>query len=140
MEHTKARTLFGEIENSNDPQKIQEYFGQLYKDLTSHVEAEEQVVYPAVRSYYEGTQMLYDEQAEQKRMLDEIKAMSPASAEFKDKVRQLKDAVLHHVREEENDMFPKIRDNFSREQEEQMATEFKNAKSQIQDRLAAAAR
>jgi len=140
MEHTKTRTLFGEIENSNDPQKIQEYFGQLYKDLTSHAEAEEQVVYPAVRSYYEGTQMLYDEQAQMKQKLDEIKAISPSTAEFKDKVRQLKEAVLHHVREEENDMFPKIRDNFSREQEEQMATEFKNAKSQIQDRLAAAAR
>jgi hemerythrin superfamily protein len=137
MEHTKARTLFGEIENSNDPQKIQEYFGQLYKDLNAHAEAEEQVVYPAVRSYYEQTQMLYDEQAEMKQMLDEIKAMSPSAPEFKDRIRQLKESVLHHVREEENDMFPKIRDNFSREQEEQMATQFKSAKSQIQDRMAA---
>lgn len=137
MDHTKTKTLFGEIEHSSDPEKIQEYFGQLYKDLTAHAEAEEQVVYPAVREFYGETQELYDEQAQMKQMLQEIKSMSPSSSEFKDKVQQLKSAVLEHVREEENDMFPKIRDNFSNEQEEQMATQFKSAKSQIQDKMAA---
>lgn len=67
MEHTKARTLFREIENSNDPQRIQEYFGQLYKDLMSHAIAEEETVYPQVRPYYDQTQRLYDEQAELKQ-------------------------------------------------------------------------
>jgi len=138
MDHTKANTLFAEIQNTDDPQKAQEYFGQLYKDLTAHAEAEEQVVYPAVRSYYDNTQELYDEQAEMKRMLDEIKSISPSSPEFKDKVRQLAQIVQGHVSEEENDMFPRIRDNFSDDQQEQMATEFKSAKSQIQDKMATA--
>lgn len=138
MDHTKANTLFAEIQNTDDPHKAQEYFGQLYKDLTAHAEAEEQVVYPAMRSYYDNTQELYDEQAEMKRMLDEIKSTSPSAPEFKDKVRQLAKVVQDHVSEEENDMFPKIRDNFSDDQQEQMATEFKSAKSQIQDKMATA--
>jgi hemerythrin superfamily protein len=137
MDHSKAKTLFMEIENSNDPQKIQEYFGQLYKDLMAHAKAEEQVVYPAVRSYYKDTQDLYQEQAEQARMLDEIKSLNPATSQFKDKVRQLKDAINHHVNQEENDMLPKLRDNFSSEQQQQIATEFKSAKSQLQDQMAA---
>jgi hemerythrin superfamily protein len=137
MDHTKADTLFMEILKANDPQKIQEYFGQLYKDLLAHSEAEEQLVYPAVRSYYPDTQDLYDEQAEMKQTLNEIKAMSPASSEFKAKVEQLMKAVQHHKNQEETDMFPKIRDNFSDEQQKQMATDFKTAKSKIQQEMAA---
>ncbi len=136
MDHTKANTLFMEIQSSKDPQKIQEYFGQLYKDLMAHAKAEEQVVYPAIRSYYEKTQDLYQEQAEQARMLDEIKSMSPSSSQFKEKVQELMKLTQHHVSQEENEMFPKLRNNFSNEQQQQMASEFKSAKSKLQDQMA----
>jgi hemerythrin superfamily protein len=139
MDHAKTNTLFTEIGASNDPQKIQEYFGQLYKDLTAHAKAEEQVVYPAVRGFYgDGdTQELYDEQAQMQRMLDEIKALSPASSEFKDKVKQLMDVVGDHIRQEESTMFSAMGDNLSHEQEKQLATQFKTAKSQLQQEMAA---
>lgn len=141
-DHSKTNTIFTEIGVTDDPQKLQEYFGQLYKDLTAHSEAEEQVVYPKVRSFYgdSDTQELYDEQAEMKRMLDEIKAMDPASNkdQFKSKIRQLMDAVGDHIRQEESTMFAAIRNNLSSDQSEQLATEFKSAKSQIQDKMASA--
>ncbi|MCF4969748.1 hemerythrin domain-containing protein [Nostoc sp. CMAA1605] len=137
LDHNKVNILFTEIQQSNDPQKIQEYFGQIYKDLTAHAEAEEEVVYPRVRSFYgeSDTQELYDEQAEMKRMLEQIKALSPSSSEFKDRVRQLADIVMDHVRQEENTMFAAIRNNLSSDQSEQLATQFKAAKAKIQERL-----
>lgn len=137
MDHQKASTLFMEIEQSNDPQKIQEYFGQLYKDLNVHALAEEQVVYPAVRSFYgeSDTQELYDEQAQMKVLLDEIKALSPASSEFKSKVKQLKDIVMDHVRQEESTLFAAIRNNCNDQQSEQLATQFKEAKKQLQTKV-----
>lgn len=138
MDHQKANTLFMEINQSDNPAKIQEYFGQLYKDLSVHAEAEEQVVYPAVRAFYNDTQELYDEQAEMKVLLNQIKAMSPASAEFKSKVNQLKDIVMDHVRQEESTMFTAIRNNLSSAQSEQLATQFKAAKSKLQDKMSAA--
>lgn len=140
MDHQKVNVLFMEIEKSNDPQKIQEYFGQIYKDLTAHSEAEEQVVYPAVRSFYgeSDTQELYDEQAEMKVLLDRIKSSSPGSREFKDQIKQLQDIVMDHVRQEESTMFTAIRNNCSSEQSEKLATEFKAAKDQIQQRMTAA--
>lgn len=139
MDHQKVNVLFGQIDGTSDPQKIQEYFGQIYKDLTAHAEAEEQVVYPSVRSFYgEGdTQELYDEQAEMKTMLDSLKATSPSSPEFKQQINRLKDVVMDHVRQEESTMFAAIRNNCSDEQQKRLATEFKNAKAKIQDRLAA---
>jgi hemerythrin superfamily protein len=139
MDHQKVNVLFGQIAATDDPQKIQEYFGQIYKDLTVHAEAEEQVVYPMVRPFYgeNDTQELYDEQAEMKVLLDSIKSMSPSSPEFKQQVNRLKDIVMDHVRQEESTMFAAIRNNCSDDQKKQMATQFKDAKAKLQDRLAA---
>lgn len=139
MDHQKVNILFTELNQSNDSQKIQEYFGQIYKDLTVHAKAEEQVVYPAVRSFYgdNDVQELYDEQAEMAVLLDEIKLIDPAHSEFKAKVNQLKGIVMDHVRQEESTMFAAIRDNCSSKQSEQLASEFKAAKSQLQDSLKA---
>ncbi|MCG6135874.1 MAG: hemerythrin domain-containing protein [Nostoc sp. LLA-1] len=137
MDHNKVNILFTELLQSNDSQKIQEYFGQIYKDLTAHSEAEEEVVYPRVRSFYgdNDTQELYDEQAEMKVMLDQIRAIDPSAPEFKDRVRQLMDSVGDHIRQEESTMFAAIRNNLSSNQTEQLATEFKAAKSKIQQKM-----
>ncbi|MBD2102918.1 hemerythrin domain-containing protein [Leptolyngbya sp. FACHB-261] len=135
LDHNKVNTLFAEVEATDDPQKLQEYFGQIYKDLTAHSIAEEQVVYPAVRPYYSNTQELYDEQAELKQLLESTRSLSPSSSEFKNQIRRIRDMVMDHVRQEESEMFAKIRDNFSTEQSEQMATRFKQAKSQVQDEM-----
>jgi hemerythrin superfamily protein len=138
LDHNKVNTLFTELLQSNDPNKIQEYFGQIYKDLTAHAEAEEQVVYPRVRPFYgeNDTQELYNEQAEMKRMLEEIKAINPSNMDqFKNRIRTLMDAVGDHIRQEESTMFAAIRNNLSSQQSEQLATEFKAAKTKIQQNM-----
>jgi hemerythrin superfamily protein len=137
MDHTKADILFMEILGTNDPHKIQEYFGQLYKDIKAHGTAEEQIVYPPVRQYYEHTQEIYAQTDEVMEMLDEIKLINPSSSEFKAKIEQLRTAVRTHINQEEKDIFPKLRDNFSHEQQKQMASEFKTAKSKLQEEMAA---
>ncbi|MBW4431597.1 MAG: hemerythrin domain-containing protein [Pelatocladus maniniholoensis HA4357-MV3] len=138
LDHNKVNTLFTELLASNNSYKIQEYFGQIYKDLSAHAEAEEEVVYPRVRSFYgaNDTQELYDEQAEMKQMLEEIKAIDPSSSQFKDKIRQLMDAVGDHIRQEESTMFAAIRNNLSSTETEQLATQFKAAKQRIQEKAA----
>ncbi|KOP22976.1 DNA nickase [Hapalosiphon sp. MRB220] len=138
LDHNKVNTLFTELLASNDPQKIQEYFGQIYKDLSAHAEAEEEVVYPRVRSFYgtSDTQELYDEQADMKRRLEEIKAIDPSSSQFKDKIRQLMDVVGDHIRQEESTMFAAIRNNMTSDESEQLATQFKAAKQRIQEKAA----
>lgn len=141
MDHNKVKLLFNQIESTNDPQEVQACFGQIYKDLSVHAEAEEQVVYPAVRSFYgEGnTQELYDEQSEMKVILESLKSTSPASPSFKSQVQRLKDIVADHVRQEESTLFAAIRNNCSDEVKEQMATQFKSAKSRLQNQMTASA-
>jgi len=136
MDHTKADTLFAEILGADEPQKIQEYFGQLYKDIKVHGTAEEQVLYPAIGPYYEQTQEIYEQTDEVMEMLDEIKPLDPASSDFKVRIEQLRTATRNHINQEEKDIFAIIRDNFSDEQQKQLATEFKTAKSQLQKEIA----
>ncbi|MFB2769379.1 hemerythrin domain-containing protein [Pelatocladus sp. BLCC-F211] len=138
LDHNKVNTLFTELLASNNPQKIQEYFGQIYKDLSAHAEAEEEVVYPRVRSFYgaSDTQELYDEQADMKRRLEQIKAIDPSASQFKDQIRQLMDVVGDHIRQEESTMFAAIRNNMSSDESEQLATQFKAAKQRIQEKAA----
>ncbi len=136
MDHNKVNMLFMQIEKSNDPQKNEEYFGQIYKDLSVHSEAEEEVVYPAVRSFYSDTQELYDEQAAMKVLLEEIKASNSSDSDFKARVDRLKTMVTDHVSQEENDLFAVIRTNLSDNQQEHLATQFKTAKSKLQEKLA----
>ncbi|MEH1884274.1 hemerythrin domain-containing protein [Nostoc sp.] len=137
LDHNKLNTLFAELIQSDNPEKIQEYFGQIYKDLSVHAEAEEEVVYPKVRPFYgqNNTQELFNEQAHAKQALEEIKALSPSSPLFKEKVKQLREAISDHIRQEESTMFAAIRNNLSTEQSEQLATEFKAAKTRIQQKL-----
>lgn len=139
LDHNKVNTIFTEIGATEDVSKLEELFGQLYKDLLAHAKAEEQVVYPKVRSFYgnDNTQELFDEQAEMEQMLNEIKSINPANSQFKDKIKQLMGAVGDHVRQEESTMFAAIGNNFNEQEREQLASEFKSAKSKIQDEFAA---
>jgi hemerythrin superfamily protein len=134
LDHIKVNALFAQIKATNEPQQLEEHFGQLYQDLCAHSEAEEQVLYPALKPYYQDIQKLYDEQAEMKQILDRIKGMNAdQTVEFKAAVEQLMIAVAAHVKEEEQDMFPLIQGSFGDEQRKHLAAEFKSAKSQIQD-------
>ncbi|MBD0337460.1 MAG: hemerythrin domain-containing protein, partial [Cyanobacteria bacterium Co-bin13] len=97
MDHTKADILFTEILGSDDPQKIQEYFGQLYSDVTIHGLAEEQVLYPAVEPHYSQMPEIFDQTDDVIEMLDAMKALSPTDPDFKAQVEQIRTAVRNHV-------------------------------------------
>lgn len=139
QDHVKLNTLFSQIKATNDPAKLQEYFGQVYQDITAHSEAKTQVLYPAVRSYYNDIQKLHDQQSEVKVMLERVKAMNPEdTVEFKAASEQLMNAVAVHIRDEQEEMFPRIKESLGDEQQKNLANEFKKAKSEILDKRMAA--
>lgn len=137
MDHNKINILFTELLQSNNAQKIQEYFGQIYKDLTVHAAAEEEVLYPRVRPFYgdANTQELYDEQARMRTVLAQLQNISPSSSEFKDQIRLLMEDVMDHVRQEESTMFTAIRNNMNSQQTEELASQFKAAKIRMQQQM-----
>ncbi len=137
MDHQKAKTLISEIKGAKDTEAIQSLFGQLYKDLVVHSKAEEEVVYPAVQSFYgeENTQELYDEQAELESLLKEMKNMDSTGDAFMAKLKQIKSMVGDHTRQEESTMFASMRKNLSDSQRQQMAQQFKESKQKFQSQM-----
>ncbi|MEB3355697.1 MAG: hemerythrin domain-containing protein [Synechococcales bacterium] len=137
-DHQRVRTLFGEIKRTDDASKRQEYFDQLYSDLIVHSKAEEQVVYPKVKSFFgeSNTQELYDEQAELEKLLNEMRNLSPMSDEFMGKLNRVREVVRDHTTDEEVNMFASIRKHCTSEQQQQMSTEFKEVKKQLQTKMA----
>jgi len=138
MDHNKVDSLFKQLLNSDNTQEIQEYYGQIYKDLSAHAAAEEEVVYPRVRPFYgeANTQELYDEQAHWRVILQQLNSINPGNREFKETIRKLSEEVADHVRQEESTMFTAIHNNLSTRESEELATQFKAAKARIQEEMA----
>ncbi len=139
-DHREVENLFAELEGTRDSKKLQKLFNQLYRELSVHAESEELTFYPAMREY-EETEKFLDEAEEEhvdvKVMIEEMKSVSLSSPEFRERLTDLKEAVQHHVEEEENEVFPKVRQCMSAEELDQLAEEFQNMRNQLEDEMIA---
>lgn len=83
-------------------------------ELDVHARLEEEVFYPAARDALgkEGEDLLDEaevEHASVKDLITQISAMQPGDALYDAKVKVLGEYVKHHVKEEEDELFPKLR-------------------------------
>jgi hemerythrin superfamily protein len=110
-DHQEASSLMEQIELADKGDRsAKELFTQLKQALTLHTQVEEQIFYPALKSFEETKDMVpeaLEEHQEVDELLAEMTALSPGNDEFMDKLTELRDSVEHHVEEEENEMFPK---------------------------------
>lgn len=139
-DHRQVETLFKEIENTNNNQELYDRFNELYKEINLHAKVEEQTFYPAIRESGDHNQLVSEAQKEHdkaKELLEEIASLSPASIEFEQKIRQLKEAIQHHVQEEEKEVFPLVSECMNAEEREQLGREFTTSKSQLQNEISA---
>jgi hemerythrin superfamily protein len=87
---------------------------QICMALTVHAQIEEEIFYPAVREAVRGGDDLLDEAAVEhgsiKELVAAIENASPDDDElFEARVKVLGEYVKHHVKEEEGQLFPKVR-------------------------------
>ena len=117
--HDEIRRLFEEFEGlSNRPSKRKEdLVAELVTLLVKHAEVEEQVFYPAIRNEVAGQQDEVDESLEEHHaaefLLAELDGMSSDHTRYDMKVHVLKENMLHHLEEEEEDLFPEVREALS---------------------------
>jgi hemerythrin superfamily protein len=115
-QHDELRRRFEEFEGlSSRPSKKKETLVKsIVTDLVKHAEIEEQVFYPAVREELDGLEDELDEDLEEHHaaelLMSELDGATADSDRFDAKVRVLRENVLHHMEEEESDLFPKVRE------------------------------
>jgi hemerythrin-like domain-containing protein len=111
-DHMKVEKIFEQIKNAESPNQCRGLLTQLDAELTRHTTIEENVLYPFVEDHLGEGQKLIDEaekeHEEASQLLERVANMDPSAADFMDHVKALEQAVQHHVKEEENELFPKL--------------------------------
>ena len=105
-DHRRVEQLFAQFDETGDPGVAQ----QIFLELSAHSMVEEEMIYGLYSAKVDnaGAAEARAEHQEAKDLILRLEGMDPGSDEFVTTMTQLKTAVLHHVDEEENEMFPKI--------------------------------
>jgi hemerythrin superfamily protein len=121
QQHKEVKELFQKIEKA-DPDEKERLFDRLADALAVHAAIEEQHFYPATKDA--RTEDLLREAVEEhlsvKRIIADLLEMEPDDAHFDAKITVLKEQVEHHVEEEENELFPKVRKSHSKDELEDL--------------------
>ena len=119
-DHQAVERLFKRFERAGERAYTEkrEVVDRIVGELSRHAAVEEQVFYPVVRATVPGTEDIALESLEAHHVvewvLSEIDGMDPEHERFDAKVAVLIDNVRHHVEEEEQQLFPKVREELGR--------------------------
>jgi hemerythrin superfamily protein len=121
-QHEQVKSLFASLRNATG-EAANGPFDELRKMLAVHETAEEEVVYPALRSQGADdiVQARLAEESEAKQALADLEKMGPSSPKFAGELASFEKAVLAHAEAEEHEVFPRLRQALDLEQRQKMA-------------------
>ena len=134
QDHRDVERLFKQFEKAGPRahKTRRNVVDKVIKELSVHAVIEEQVFYPAVREAVEETEDTVLESLEEhhivKWTLSELDGMDPEAERFVPKMTVLMESVRHHVEEEEDELFPKVREAMSRKQLAELGEAMEEAK------------
>lgn len=115
QDHRTVEKLFKAYERTGDRASKQKerLAEQVVRELSIHASIEEQFLYPTARELSEKLDDQVLEALEEhhlaKATLAELEKMSPSHERFDAKMKVLMESIRHHVEEEEEELFPKLR-------------------------------
>jgi hemerythrin superfamily protein len=119
-DHRSVEKLFKQYEQAGDRAfaRKRDIVDRIIEELSVHAAVEEQLFYPVTRATVPAVEDVALESLEEhhivKWVLSELDGMDPEHERFDAKVTVLIENVRHHVKEEEGDYFPKVRDELGR--------------------------
>lgn len=111
-DHSLVSQLFDEYEAARATSKKKQLVSQICKELTVHAQLEEEIFYPAVKAALKDKELVPEanvEHATVKNLIAQIEGIEPDGEMYDAKVKVLSEYVKHHVKEEQNEMFPKAK-------------------------------
>ena len=115
-DHEEVAALFAQYEKQkkkNGGQKS-DLIEKICTALTVHAQIEEEIFYPAARDALDeaGDELLDEAEVEHssiKSLIEQLETMVPTDELCDAKVKVLSEYVKHHVKEEEGELFPKVK-------------------------------
>ena len=119
-DHQEVRSLFTRFEKTGDDAPVAqgELVDQIIELLTVHTYIENEVMYPRVRELLPDLEddvlESYEEHHVADVLVSELAAMEPRDERFTAKTMVLIENVRHHMKEEEDEWFPQVREGLGR--------------------------
>ena len=142
-DHKVVADLFEQVEKTS-PSKHPAIFNKIKAELDAHAHIEEVIFYPKLKA--EGTKELVDivlegieEHHQIKMFLSELDALAGKEEEFEPKLKVLIEDTEHHVKEEENEMFPLVKKQFDKKVLEDLCVQMVAEKEKFQTSASKAA-
>lgn len=115
QDHQLVKTLLDELSETTSRalKKRSELVRRIELELVQHTAIEEKIFYPALkRAGDKQDEKMYFEAKEEHRaveslVLPDLKKTRPDGVEFAGRAKVLKELLEHHIREEEEEMFPR---------------------------------
>ncbi|MBS3997026.1 MAG: hemerythrin domain-containing protein, partial [Hydrogenophaga sp.] len=107
----KAFRDFKKLDTESDTEAAEALVQQVLMELQIHAALEEELLYPAAREALKDTDMLDEAEVEHESahtLINQLSAMSPGDDKYFARFTVLCEYVLHHVKEEEGEMFPAL--------------------------------
>ncbi|MEV6898764.1 hemerythrin domain-containing protein [Amycolatopsis sp. NPDC051372] len=113
-DHHAVERVFTELESgADDPEHRKDLVDHVIAELVRHSVAEEQHMYPAAREHLDGGDELADheieEHAEAEKVMKDLARLDPGDEQFETLLAKLMEDIRHHVKDEEEDLLPKLR-------------------------------
>ena len=114
-DHKKVQKLCKEFETLKEAGKAAaraKIVEQVCMELTIHAQIEEEIFYPSVRKAIHDDDMMDEAQVEHngaKELIAQLQSMEPGDDLYDAKFIVLGENVNHHIKEEQDEMFPKVR-------------------------------
>jgi iron-sulfur cluster repair protein YtfE (RIC family) len=137
-EHGKVAALLMRAASTSDPATRRELYPRIRRELMTHLRGEEQELYPVLEQYAETrvqAGMAREEHREVERTLDQLSAIDPSSDSWPLVAEQLRVALERHVRDEEDELFPKARRIIGWGRARTMEDRYVEAKARAGERL-----
>jgi hemerythrin superfamily protein len=113
-DHREVEELVRQLLDEQDPERRRELADTVIGQLVRHSVAEETIVYPVMQARLEnGSESVEHDKAEHKQLETVMREMEGAEAggpEFYELVRRLQTVLADHVKDEEQDQFPLLRE------------------------------
>ncbi|MFC5201035.1 hemerythrin domain-containing protein [Streptomyces kaempferi] len=132
-DHQEVEELFGKIDGlpRGDEQR-KKYADQAVMELVRHSVAEEAYLYPAVREFLPDGDTVADKEledhAQAERTMKELEGVSAGDPEFDRLIGELMTEIRSHVRDEEDNLFPRLRSAASEDQLLKLGDKVRQAK------------
>ncbi len=113
-DHKHVSELFEQFESVRSTTKKQALVLEICQELTVHAQIEEEIFYPAIQKVLKDKTLVPEARVEHetlKYLIAQISAREPESEEYDASVTVLSEYVKHHVKEEQNEIFPKVKES-----------------------------